>query len=251
MTGQESERGGMQVISRAAAILRCLEDEPNGLSLGAIAKRIDLPRSTVQRMVEALALEDMLEVHGRAGVCLGPALMRLASHSQVDITQKARPYLEELSRVTGETAVLTGAWGKELMILHSVVSTHSLRVVPVPGSFLSIYASSGGKTLLAAMDDEAVHDLLGPTLQGFTPNTPTLSQLMTQLEDIRRHGFAYNFNEYEIGVGAIALGLQTLQGRYAIDVVGPVWRITQAEEQIRAALIACRDGLADGLRSID
>lgn len=251
MTVQESERGGMQVISRAAAILRCLEDQPKGLSLGAIAKRIGLPRSTVQRMVEALAIEEMLEVHGRGGVCLGPALMRLASHSQVDITQKARPYLEELSRITGETAVLIGAHGRELMILHSVVSPHSLRVVPVPGSFLSIYASSGGKTILSAMDDEAVHDLLGPALEQFTPKTPTLSQLMRQLEEIRMDGFAYNFDEYEVGVGAIAMGLQTLQGHYAIDVVGPVWRIEQAKEVIKAALVKCRDGLISGLRSID
>lgn len=177
--------------------------------------------------------------------------MRLASHSQVDITKKARPYLEELSRITGETAVLMGASGKELMILHSVVSSHTLWVVPVPRSFLSIYASSGGKTILSEMDDGTVHDLLGPALEPSTPQTPTLSLLLKQLAEIRLNGFAYSFEEYEVGVGAIAVGLQTLQGHYAIDVVGPVWRIEQAEDAIKDVLVKCRDGLISGLRSID
>lgn len=41
MTGTESDRGSVGVIARAAAILRTLEDEPKGLSLGAIAKKVD------------------------------------------------------------------------------------------------------------------------------------------------------------------------------------------------------------------
>lgn len=250
MTIQESDRGGVQVVSRAAAILRCLEDEPSGLSLGAIAKRSGLPRSTVQRLVDALAHEELLEVHGRGGVCLGPALMRLASHSHVDITQKARPYLEELSRITGETASLVSASGSEMMILQSVVSPHALRVAPVAGSFLSIYATAGGKILLSTMHDQAIRELLGTTLEPLTPKTPSLAQLLEQLEAVRQDGFAFDFDEHTQGVGAIAVELQTPQGRYAIDVVGPVWRIEQAKESVKAALIKCQENLISGLRSI-
>ncbi|WP_158154843.1 IclR family transcriptional regulator [Pseudomonas sp.] len=250
MTHSECDRGGVQVIARAAAILRSLENEPSGLSLGAIAKKSGLPRSTVQRLVDALAHEQLLEVHGRGGVCLGPALMRLASHSHVDITQKARPYLEELSRVTGETAVLMGASGSELMILHSVVSPHALRVAPVAGNFLNIHATAGGKVLLAAMHDSVVTRLLGTELSPLTPKTPTLAQLLTQLEEIRQGEFAADFDEHTLGVGAIAIGLQTPQGHYAIDVVGPVWRMEPVTEAIKAALRTCRDDLLDAMRSI-
>lgn len=250
MTNSESDRGGVQVIARAAAILRSLENEPSGLSLGAIAKKSGLPRSTVQRMVDALAQEQLLEVHGRGGVCLGPALMRLASHSHVDITQKARPYLEELSRVTGETAVLAGASGTELLILHAVVSPQALRVSPVAGNFLSIYATAGGKVLLSTMPDSAVTRLLGTEIPPLTPKTPTLAKLLEQVEDIRRGGFATDFDEHTLGVGAIAIGLQTPQGQYAIDVVGPVWRMEQATDAIKAALTTCRDDLLAAMRSI-
>ncbi|MNU38660.1 HTH-type transcriptional regulator SrpS [compost metagenome] len=250
MINPESDRGGVQVIARAAAILRSLEDEPSGLSLGAIAKKCGLPRSTVQRMVDALAQEELLEVHGRGGVCLGPAFMRLAAVSHVDITQKVRPFLEELSRVTGETAILFGANGSDLMILHSAVSPNALRVAPAAGSFLTIYATASGKILLSAMQNAAVARLLGDKLKPLTPKTLSLCQLIEQLDDIRSGGFAYDFNEHTQGVGAVAVGLQTPQGHYAIDVVGPVWRIEQQLELVKAALLKCQDDLSNAMRSI-
>ena len=191
MTATDSDRGGVQVISRAAAILRSLEGEPAGLSLGDIAKRCGLPRSTVQRLVEALALEELLEVHGRGGICLGPALMRLASRSHVDIVQKARPYLENLGAETGETIVLSSAAGAELLILHTVISSHSLRVSSGPGGLLNIYGIGGGKALLARMDNEAVIKLIGRKIKTLTPNTLSLPQLLEQLEEIRSTGIAF------------------------------------------------------------
>lgn len=250
MSTNESDRSGVGVIARAAAILRTLEDEPTGLSLGAIAKKSGLPRSTVQRMVDALAQQELLEVHGPGGVCLGPALMRLASHSHVDITLRARPYLEELSKVTGETAVLSGASGAELQLLHTVVSPNALRVAPVAGNFLSIYATAGGKILLAAMQEKSVMAILGTELKPLTPKTLTLTQLMEELEHIRNSGFASDFDEHTIGVGAVAIGLQTPQGQYAIDVVGPVWRMEEKLEIIKTALTACQKELTDAMRSI-
>src|SRR5438132_5068512 len=48
------DKSQVQVIARAAAILRALEEEPAGLSLGQIAQRVALARSTVQRIVAAL-----------------------------------------------------------------------------------------------------------------------------------------------------------------------------------------------------
>jgi DNA-binding IclR family transcriptional regulator len=250
MTDTSSGRSAIQVITRAAAILRCLESEPSGLSLGAIAKRIEMPRSTVQRLVDALVVEQMLELQGAGGVRLGPALMRLASHSHVDITQQARPFLEKLSQMTGETAVLETANGDNLLILHSVVSAQALRVSPVAGNMFSIYATSGGKILLSRMDDQAVLKLVGPELTALTPHTPTMSQLLAQLKLIREEGFAYDFDEHTAGVGAVAVGLQTPQGSYAIDVVGPVWRLKLALESIKEALLTCQEGLNKALRSI-
>lgn len=244
----DQHKGGIQVISRAAAILRCLQDQPEGLSLGAIAKRIDLPRSTVQRLVDALALEQLLEVQGAAGVRLGPALMRLASHSHVDILSLTRPHLEALAQDTGETVVLVQAAGLEILILQSVVSRQTLRVAPGDGSYLSIYATSAGKVLLSRMSDAAVTALLEGKMQRLTPNTRTLAQLLVELVAIRAENFSCDMEEHLPGVGAMSVGVDTAQGLYALSVVGPAARIDGGRARLRASLEACALRIEGGAR---
>lgn len=246
----QTDRNGVQVISRAAAILRCLEDSPGGMSLGAIATKSGLPRSTVQRLVDALIGEQLLELHARGGVALGPAFVRLAGHSHVDVVKTAAPFLEELSKATGETAVLVGLSGTELLVLQSVISDQALRVCPVVGNFLSVYATAGGKILLSGMDDEGVRELLNGRMERFTPKTPALDELLSQLSDVRSSGFATDFDEHTPGVGAIAVGLKTAQGEYAIDVVGPVWRMEKSMSEIRDALVICQSNLSKALRVV-
>ena len=60
--GDEDKSAGMgvQVIARAASVLRALEGKPDGLSLAQIAREVGLARSTVQRIVAALAAEDFV-----------------------------------------------------------------------------------------------------------------------------------------------------------------------------------------------
>lgn len=250
MSAPDVDRNGIQVISRAAAILRSLEAEPNGLSLGAIARRIDLPRSTVQRLVDALALEQLLDVRGAGGVRLGPALMRLAARSHVDISQVAQPFLEVLSRQTGETAALVHASGSDLIILHSEVSHQELRVCASSSSFLTVYGSSGGKVLLANMEDAAVIALLEGQMRALTPHTLNLAQLLAELAQIRQEGFGYDRQEQIMGVGAVGIGVSTSQGNYAISLVGPAWRVEVAHEPIKKALRTCQQGLIAALSNI-
>lgn len=240
-----NDRGGMQVISRAAAILRSLEGEPRGLSLGAIAKRIDAPRSTVQRLVDALAREELLELHGAGGVRIGPALVRIAAHQHTDMIQMARPYLEELSRVTGETAGFVRASQRDVQVLHTVISTQDLRVAPQPGNYLSIHKSSGGKVLLAMMEDSDVRALFKPV-----EDTLDVDSLIEQLAVIRQEGFAYDRQEQFRGVGAMATGLQTSQGNYAVVVVGPSWRIEDEYEALKQALTQCREQIETALHGV-
>src|SRR3954449_10667858 len=78
--------GGVQVIARAAQILRALDGEPHGLSLSQLSERLDLPRSTVHRVVSALSAEGLLASASPNGrVRLGPELARLALASRREL----------------------------------------------------------------------------------------------------------------------------------------------------------------------
>ncbi|MGB1441813.1 MAG: helix-turn-helix domain-containing protein, partial [Candidatus Puniceispirillaceae bacterium] len=98
---------GIQVIARAAAILRVLKDDNSGLSLGQIADRTRLARSTVQRIVNALVDEGLVMTGERGGsLRLGPEIQAMASASRSDITDLLHPLLAHLSSITGETVDL-------------------------------------------------------------------------------------------------------------------------------------------------
>lgn len=77
---RRSETGGVQVIERAAAILRALRDHAEGLSLAQLAAEVGLARSTVHRIVIALQREGFVApVSPQGKVQLGPGLVALAA----------------------------------------------------------------------------------------------------------------------------------------------------------------------------
>src|SRR5579863_8683285 len=115
----------IQVITRAVTVLRALEGEPEGLSLGQIAQRVGLARSTVQRIVDALRAEQLLiAASPTAGVRLGPALIRLAGSASVEFDHVTRPIIAELSQRLGETVDLSVLKGNSAVFTDQVPGRH-------------------------------------------------------------------------------------------------------------------------------
>lgn len=50
---QDTRSGGIQVIARAAELLRVLQAHPGGLSQAEIGERVGMARSTVSRILNA------------------------------------------------------------------------------------------------------------------------------------------------------------------------------------------------------
>ena len=121
---------GVQVIARAADVLRALEGNDQGLSLGQLARQLNLPKSTVQRIVAALDSENfVIAASPQAGVRLGPALIRIARSVRYGLVDIARPCLEELAQRTGETVDLALLKGAEAVFMDHIEGAHRLRAV--------------------------------------------------------------------------------------------------------------------------
>jgi DNA-binding IclR family transcriptional regulator len=184
----------VQVIARAASILRALEDENSGLSLGQIAQRVNLARSTVQRIVAALESEKLVIAatpHGR--VRLGPAILRLAASVRTDFIALARPHLEKLSEDLQETVDLAAVKKDHLVFIDQVIGSHRLRAVSAVGETFPLYCTANGKAYLAQLTDAAVEALVGKTYPARTPRTiTTLDALLEDLKTARASGVAYD-----------------------------------------------------------
>jgi DNA-binding IclR family transcriptional regulator len=238
----DKDSGGIQVIARAAAILRALGRE--GVSLGALAKQTGLPRSTVQRIVDALAAEHFVEA-GEAGVRLGWGLAQLAKLSQSDIVLAARPHLEALFDATHESVDIAARAGRETSFLDRIVSDQELRVVPMLGKPHPLYAMANGKALLAAMIDADVTRLFADGLAPLTPHTLTsIDALLADLATARASGFTYDREEHALGVCAIGMSIR-VDGwpAHAISIAVPASRFEASLPRLQTALRQARDSI--------
>ncbi|MBD8164008.1 IclR family transcriptional regulator [Erwinia persicina] len=245
---RDDERsGGIQVITRAAKILDALGAKPDGMSLGEIAQAVDLPRSTVQRIVAALDSVQLVRSHGTAaGVRLGPALLRLIANVHTDVVAIAQPWLQALGDQTGETVSLARASGLQLAIIHYVVADRELRVVPRIGMNLPLYSTSGGRALLALDSDETARERVGEAFQAITELTVRdFPALLAHLTEIRRTGLAYDRGETLEGISTMAVAIDTILGRFSISLLIPGARFQRHEARNRQAILRCKEALID------
>jgi DNA-binding IclR family transcriptional regulator len=241
-----SQKPGIQVIARAASVLRALEDEPAGLSLGEIALRVELPRSTVQRIVAALANEQLLiAATPQSRVRLGPALIRLASATKLELNQLVRPHMETLARDLNETVDLSVIQGKAAVFIDQITANQRLRAVSAVGERFPLHSTACGKALLATLTPEKLSNLLNNGLESYTPNTVTnAEELADQIAAIRESGEAYDMEEYTEGICAVGTFFVDPLGRsYAISIPTPTARFMRNKRVIRNKLLECRKSI--------
>jgi DNA-binding IclR family transcriptional regulator len=250
MRQPDKEKTQIQVIARAGAILRALENESAGLSLGQIAQRVDLARSTVQRIVAALAAEKLVIAASPMGrVRLGPSILRLAASVRMDFVSLARPFLAQLSHELRETVDLATIKRDHLVFIDQVIGSQRLRTVSAVGETFPLYCTANGKAYLAELDDDAIDRLLGRRFEPRTPNTLTkLPALIADLATVRKGGVAYDREEHTVGISAAGVALRDLLGNYvAISVPVPTPRFNDHRGLIANRLLATKHAIEDHL----
>jgi DNA-binding IclR family transcriptional regulator len=238
-TKDESDaRSGIQVIARAAAILRALKNENDGLSLGEIAERVGLPRSTVQRIVAALQAEQfVITASPDRGIRLGPQLAALADAAKIDMAEKLRPFLTDLGKRTRETIDLAVLRGKRLVFLDQIPGTHRLRTVSQVGETFPLTDTANGKACLAKMTGRQIAAIIqneNLPEDGFAGS----KALLQEIETIRKNGLAYDRDQHTDGISAVGAAFMDQQGElYAISIPTPSARFRLQEKKLAEALL--------------
>mgnify|MGYP002632333994 CR=1 FL=1 len=246
------DRSSIQVIARAAMVLRVLENAKDGLSIGQIARMVSLPRSTIQRIVTALAEEHMVIAAGANGkVTLGPAILRMAANTNFDFTKFVRPYLEILAQKTGETVDLSILSGDKIIFVDQIEGNHRLSAVSAVGSDFPAFSSANGKAALSLLDNETITRLLKSGLFKETENTiASLPMLLQEIEGIRETKIAIDDQEHTEGISAMGTAFFDPLGRiFAISVPVPTIRFVRSKDSIAEALLHFRSELLDSLDS--
>lgn len=232
--------GSIQVLARAATILKALDSNRDGLTVTELALATGLPRPTVQRIAMSLRQDGLLCNTGRGKrFALGPELLRLALSVHVDLATVAQPVMDALSNEVKETVNLLVQNGRRAVCIAHSCFLQELQITPRLGSELPLHASASGKAMLAAMQEDAARKLLGTgRWERRTRRTRTTwAELVDDLDRARITGFAFDVDEYAEGIAALAVPVSTLCGKlHALAIPAPTQRLEQKRAAIERAL---------------
>jgi len=222
----------VQVIDRVLGVLEVLAGDGAALTLVELSTRLDLPKSTVLRLLMVLESHRFVEKDAQSGVYrLGLKLFELGSRvmAQRDLGSRAKPYLQRLVFATGETAFLCVLADGEVLSLERVESSRAVRIPSTIGWRAAAHCTAVGKALLAFLPVLDLKALVKKRkLHPYTPNTITsLTRLRNELRAVRERGYAIDNEEMEEGLKCIAAPVRDHAGKVvaSVGILSPAFRL--------------------------
>jgi DNA-binding IclR family transcriptional regulator len=217
---------GVRAVDRAIAILQCFTAEQPAMSVIEIQKRVGLSRPTLYRLLHTLAARDLIHAEGDPQrFMLAHGVMQL-SHvwlNGLEVVAVARPILEGLRDLTGETAALFRLQQDRGICILECESRHVLSISRGVGHSLKIDQGSTGKAMLAFLDPRRQAEFLSEM-----PANAKRARLQEALKAARCDGYATSRGE--IFVGAIAVSAPYFDHRGSVvgsvGLYGPNARIS-------------------------
>ena len=214
-------------------VLEVLASAKEGLGVTEISRTLGLSKSTVHRILMALVnrqyvLKDEVTRRYR----LGFKLLLLSSQvlDSLELRQLARPELVELANRSRETVHLVWLEGNEGVYVEKIDTPETIGLLSRVGKRVPLYSTAVGKSMLAFMDAERLNSYLQKVnLVPITPHTITdAEKLKEHLAQIRRQGFALDYQENRLGVICVAAPIFQANGQViaAVSIAGPDFRFT-------------------------
>lgn len=251
----------MKSVANALRALLLL-NEFGELRIVDLSVRLGLAKSSAHRMLATLrSFGFVMQDEESRAYRVGPAFFDVAMTQSPDqrIIAAARRELESLAARTRETVNLLVLRGPDAFFLDGIEGTQTVRVAPRTGDRIPAYSTAAGKLLLAEHTPDEVYRLYPNGLQRLTPKTHSSPHdLVQELREIRRQGYAINIDESLDGVSAIAMKLMDFRGQAvaAVTVSVPSSRFDDEAlpaliEPLRAAAQAISHQLTHGAGLID
>lgn len=223
-TGRPADRR-VESVQKAIAVLDVLAAAGEELGTNEIARRTGINASTVSRLLATLADPGLVAHHGATGrYGLGIRILQLAGAARqtLDIRRLARPSLEDLAAVSGETATLSVPGEHDVMTLDFVQSPQSVRSVAEIGRNSVRHATAVGKVFLAH-GGRTPHELAR-----FTEHTITdPAVLADEVRRVAERGWALSRGEREPDLTGVAVPVLDRDGGLVaiLGVQGPSGRL--------------------------
>ncbi len=223
----------VQSIERAFSILRALAIGPMGVT--DLAERVDLPKSTVARLLASLDSQGVVtQDHSGGEYRLGEGLLEIAGAAQPgrNLVATARPHLIDLMEATGETAGISVVDNGSMYYLEHVEAESDIQVRNWTGDSAPLHSVPSGLVVLAHWPVTRLDSFLSHPLESSTRHTITDSDtIRASLSEIRELGYVWGYEEFAEGINSVAAPVISSSGgvEAAIHVHGPAYRFPQPD----------------------
>lgn len=199
---------------------------PSGVT--ELAERVDLPKSTVARLLNALEAEGAVEkIEARGDYQIGAGLDEINGNAEGrTLIVNARPFLTELSEQTGESSgldILVDGW---VVFVDQLEVEQDVMVRDWTGESGRAHSVPAGMVILAHSPKALVEAFIAEGLESLTSNTVTDPDAFRErLVQVRSVGYAWGFEEFAEGINSVAAPVFGPDGVVgALRVHGPTYR---------------------------
>jgi len=241
---EDRQRGGVQSIGRAFAILEEVARNRGGIGLADLSKRVGLHNSTTFHLVKTMvSLGYIRQIKDTKRYRVGRPLFALAAGAldEMEMVSLATPVLEELSGQTGESGHFAVRMGDSVIVIARTSGAGAFQLTDRVGVVRPAHCTALGKVILASLRDDQLERFLERVeLKPSTRNSITeVPALLRELAEVRRTGVAYDEGEFNLEVRCIAVPATDFTGRTigAIGISGPIWRESQQALQAKAKTV--------------
>lgn len=235
-TDQRGSDAHIKSLVKITRILDCFSISDRALSLVEVCKKTGFPRSTTHRLLASMREVGFLDQdRERDRYRLGIKMFEYGNRvlSNLDLHREARPIVDALKQMTGQSIHLAVFDGLRAVVIH--------REEPSQGGITPInlmenapvHCTSIGKAILAFQTNEIIQRVIDKGLLRFTDTTITdESWLRDELETVRSQGYAVDNSEHQPGLRCIGAPIRNQTGQVfaSISVSASAWQSPEDKE---------------------
>ncbi|MGB3067187.1 MAG: IclR family transcriptional regulator [Ottowia sp.] len=229
-------------LVKGLAIIELLAHSDRALGLTEIAIELDLGKSNVHRLLQALVEARFIlrdERSGRYAAAIKLWELGSAVLSKLDLRVHAEQIMDELLALTQETVHLSVLDGHEVVYVHKLDSPNPVRAYTQIGGRARAHCVATGKAMLAFFPPPVL-ERVSQQLEARTPRSITdPQQFLQEMARIRSQGYAVNKGEWNENVCGIASPVSDASGQVvaALGLSGPKERFKPAQIKAFAPLV--------------
>lgn len=228
----DREKGtySVQSVIKAFDLLEALASDDPNTTVPLLAKKLDLSRNKVFRLLATLEDKGLIERDEVSGMYrLGLHAFEMAQHilKSASLIRLAHPIMEVLARKHDEAVYMTVLNNDEVLFLDMVDSFQQIKTAPLVGRRFPFFTNAAGKAI-KAMSSADVLERMGKRQTGKS-GIPDIKKLESELLDIRQKGVAVDFGGLGEGICAVAVAIKDYAGKVvgALTMLAPSFRMLQ------------------------